>query len=532
MAKLPVLFDANGSLGASSASDAAFPAASDLLNHMDRLGIGRSVVWNVAGREDNVRFTNHWLQDQIDRTPGAVGRLIPSYNVSPTMIYERGAVEDLKRSMKEHRVTALRFTRGLTGFTLSQIETIVQEIAELRPVIFLGHDETDTRDILDFTERFSEVSLVMTEFGWSRYAYVFDLMRRRKNILIDTSWMHTWGAIELAVRHFGADRVLFGAGAKTNNGAGIAALARAEIEDRDRDLIAHGNLERLLRLSPQPPMKQDASCVNNRALWSRLVEGQRLGVDVVDAHVHLGPGGGYVLEEHGLTEQVDLAVRTMESLGIETMVASGMQALLGGDPLDGNRLMENCVLARTKKILGYFAFNPRFEKELSSHFDEYFSRNFFVGFKILCDYWRIPVTDPRFNVMWQYAQAHRLPILIHTWEGHLNSPAMLTPIVQTYPEAQFILAHSGGGNAGRREAETLAVENQNVSLEWCGSFHCSIPWEETLAKVGTHRVVFGTDAMAHGLAWELGRLLSLNISEEAMIPILGKNMRKILSLRR
>ena len=39
MVKLPVLFDANGSFGGSSASDAAFPAAGDLLNHMDRLGI-------------------------------------------------------------------------------------------------------------------------------------------------------------------------------------------------------------------------------------------------------------------------------------------------------------------------------------------------------------------------------------------------------------------------------------------------------------------------------------------------------------
>jgi hypothetical protein len=109
---------------------------------------------------------------------------------------------------------------------------------------------------------------------------------------------------------------------------------------------------------------------------------------------------------------------------------------------------------------------------------------------------------------------------------------MFKKVVQRYRNLQLLLGHSGGLDKGRREAEQLAREHRNVYLEWCGSFLSSIPWEETIAAVGRHRVVFGTDAMAHDMRWELGRLLSLNAPDSTLIPILGGNMRRILALRR
>jgi hypothetical protein len=37
---------------------------------------------------------------------------------------------------------------------------------------------------------------------------------------------------------------------------------------------------------------------------------------------------------------------------------------------------------------------------------------------------------------------------------------------------------------------------------------------------------------AHGIDWELGRLLSLDVADEVLVPILGANMRRILTRRR
>ena len=118
------------------------------------------------------------------------------------------------------------------------------------------------------------------------------------------------------------------------------------------------------------------------------------------------------------------------------------------------------------------------------------------------------------------------------WDGRWDSPAMLKEVVKEYPHAIFLLGHSGGGDAGRAEAEELAAGNDNVYLEWCGSFCSSVPWEKTLAKVGSDKVVYGSDAYAHGMAWELGRLLSLDLPDKGIRPILGANMRRILAMRR
>ncbi len=71
-----------------------------------------------------------------------------------------------------------------------------------------------------------------------------------------------------------------------------------------------------------------------------------------------------------------------------------------------------------------------------------------------------------------------------------------------------------------------------MCLEWCGTFCGNAPWEKTIREVGNDRLVFGSDAMGHDWAWELGRLLSLEVEEEVLRPILGANMRAILARKR
>jgi predicted TIM-barrel fold metal-dependent hydrolase len=113
---------------------------------------------------------------------------------------------------------------------------------------------------------------------------------------------------------------------------------------------------------------------------------------------------------------------------------------------------------------------------------------------------------------------------------------MLKEIVPRYPNAIFLLGHSG--NADRMDAETLAMESPNVYLEWCGSFLNPADWRETLDRLGNRRLVYGSDFISweaqwgHDPAWEMGRLLSLDVPDETIIPILGENMRKILAQRR
>jgi len=356
---------------------------------------------------------------------------------------------------------------------------------------------------------------------------MLDLLRRRENLCLEISFLHTQGGIERFARYFGAERVLFGTGYRSHQGASLAALAGADLTEADRGEIAHANLERLLGVAPLSAMSAAQPGRLSR-FWDRLLAGERLGCDVIDAHGHLGPLGSYVTEECDTAAQARQALSWMDRLGVSAMIVSGSQALFT-DPVEGNRALEETLAPHGERFRGYLAFNPSYAAELEPLIEDFFSRPFWAGLKLLCDYWGVPVTDPRFRPVWEYANAHRLPILIHSWGGSLDAPAMLREIVPAYPEAAFVLAHAGG--PARREAEDLAVDHPNVYLEWCGSFTRPDSWEQTLARVGPGRVVFGTDAILHNFHWELGRLLSQDFSEEDLTAILGANMRGLLARR-
>ena len=165
--------------------------------------------------------------------------------------------------------------------------------------------------------------------------------------------------------------------------------------------------------------------------------------------------------------------------------------------------------------------------------DELFAGGYFCGFKILPDYLDVDVADPGFIPCFRYADKHHMHILIHTWEGKCGTALQCAEVAKHYPNASFIFGHTGGGTEGRHQCEKIAQDPQyaNCYFEFCGSFTTPVRWEDSLEKIDYHRVVYGTDTIVHDIAWELGRLLSLDIPEEQIEVILGANMEKILARR-
>ncbi len=529
MKKGGLLFDVNAAFGKPAFGDTEFPTVADRLQEMDRLGIARALVWNLEAAQNHPLASNQKLLDAIAATPGATGRIFPALAFSDLLLYEHDGVAALIRQFNVQPCRALRFVAGVTRCTLMRAEPVIRALQKLKPFIVLDQDQASVSDVLEFTAVFPEVPVVLTRVMWTAQAAVFDLMRRRSNIMLDISWLHTFGAIEMAVRLFGAERVVFGMGGKAHNGAAVGALARANITEGQRRRIAFGNLDLLTGLESErlvPPAPRPAN-----TYWLRFLSGETLAADVVDAHGHLGPSGGYVLENQREERQMEATFRSMEALGIRTMIVSGLQALMG-DPVEGNELIERLLRPHAGRLMGYVVFNPFYADKLTPRFDDWFQGPVFRGFKILCSYWKVPVTDRRFDAMWRYADRHHLPVLSHTWDDEYSRPALFEDLVVRYPQVSFLLAHSGGGDAGRREAEELARGHPNVFLEWCGSFCSTIPWEDTLRRVSPRQVVFGSDAMAHSFDWELARLLSMDVPDAALRPILGGNMRRILARRK
>jgi len=526
-----ILFDANGPIGCGATAAPEYRTPADLLDRMDRLGIARALVWSVPARDHHPALGNQQLLADLDALPAAQrDRLVPSLVIASAMLYENHSTDELVELVRSNGTRALRVFPGTLRHRLRHLDPVLQRVQEYQPVIFVDVREVpEERDLLEFAQAYPQLPIVVLHGMWGHlYNYsLLDLVARCPNIHLDNSWQHTRGTLEQIVRDHGPERVVFGTGTRAQNGAAIAHLQHALLTDDQKDQIAHRNLERLLGLGPTRP----AAAGLTNPLWADFRAGKKPPVPIIDAHAHLGSEGLWAVPERDVAEQLPVVLQYLDRVGIETLIVSVLDALFT-DPLAGNRKLEQLAGGCGDRIHGYFVFNPFYEQELLPALEEFFARPFFVGLKTLCDYWGVPVTDPRFRRAYQYAHDRRLPILLHTWDGNLDSPAMLAPVVKEYPDATFLLGHSGGGDRGRREAEELARAHPNVVLEFCGSFCSRIPWEETIPRVPPGQIVFGTDGAQHDFAWELGRFLSIDLPPETLVPILGQNMRRILARRR
>lgn len=528
------LFDCNGHFGKSVAAKPEFPRIEDYIAHMERLGIGRSLLWNSRSRDQHPGDGNHELREIIKAQTGGRDRLKPAYAIDPSMIYECGALEELVDDFESGVVRALRIFPSTARFPPRQIAPILRKLDAFKPLVLCSVNELGaaSEGLAELAGEFREINFVITHSMWPFFATALNLMERHDNILLENSWLHVNGAIELVCRRFGATRLLFGLGHITHNGASAAALAEAEISESDRDLISHQNLERLLCLKDEGNEQTGkGATISGMQYYRRYMESKPLGVEIIDAHGHFQPTGLWMLENQRAEDQIPKALKDMDRAGISRVIVSGFQALFSNS-IAGNDALEKSLIDHCGRFSGYVVFHPCDHLELEKRLDDWFSRDFFVGFKVFSDYWRVPLTDPRHRKMWEYANRFHLPILMHTWEGPYNSPALLREIVPAHPNAHFILGHSGGGDRGRLEAEALAADHQNVHLEFCGSFTASRPFEETIRRVGSGQILFGSDAVVHSFGWELGRYLSMDLPEELLLPGLGANMRKILADRR
>jgi predicted TIM-barrel fold metal-dependent hydrolase len=228
-------FSADGAVGCGLRNTPDFRTLAELLKHLDRLGVSRSLVYSVQARDQHPATGNRALLAEIESTDPKWKRLVPALVIAPNMSYERGTKEELFHIMEEGGVRALRAFPGSLGYKLHHLDPLLAQLAPFQPALFLEIREVqDDREISGLAERFPELPIVCVGAMWPQIFNfsLLDLMRRRFNIYTDTSWMHT-PTIESFVEQFGAERVLFALGMRCHAGASMAGLAYASLSDAD-----------------------------------------------------------------------------------------------------------------------------------------------------------------------------------------------------------------------------------------------------------------------------------------------------------
>jgi predicted TIM-barrel fold metal-dependent hydrolase len=175
------------------------------------------------------------------------------------------------------------------------------------------------------------------------------------------------------------------------------------------------------------------------------------------------------------------------------------------------------------RLFGFYWVNPK----RSSILDEVSRalKHGFVGLKFrpeTDDYslFNISLLDPILS----YACRMRMPIYIHCSGYGVSHPNALKHICSMYPELKVIVGHMAQGSV---DAIKVAEDFDNVFLE-TSTYRGFKVIEYAVNRVGSDRVLFGSDYPYSNIQMEISKIMNLKISWDDKLKIMGLNSLSLL----
>ena len=241
---------------------------------------------------------------------------------------------------------------------------------------------------------------------------------------------------------------------------------------------------------------------------------------IVDGHIHatywsrerfLGRGVGF-----------DELEQCLEECGIDG-------AVLTSTDLRRNLDVLNFIKGPTRKHYWFFPWiNPRERSDLA-FLEKHLAGIHGIKLHPSCD--RVRVTDPLTKPILEFAEAHRLPVMIHCgrWQ-EMSSYAFALEVAALYPQVRFILSHMGGDTPELEMATIAGIEKGELDNVYLGLEGVREYWavQEAIDRLGAEHVIFGSDyPLGHPKIY-LGLVEALKIDDSQRSLIIGGNILRLL----
>ena len=246
---------------------------------------------------------------------------------------------------------------------------------------------------------------------------------------------------------------------------------------------------------------------------------------VIDMHTHMGLEYCLYYENH----DADGMVRYMDEVGVEFVVSSPVEDLMDGS--SKREQIRDAMRRFPGRIYGYYCVNPLLGFSPEGIRAEFEAHRGYVGLKFLPDYHRTALSDEIYRPAFEYADAHHMLVLSHTWGVSMNGESCnsafeVEKVLQRYPNITFLMGHSCQGQVDL--AIDLAVRYPNAYLDLCDTSRLNGVIEKMVRCAGAEKVVFGTDVPMQGFCFQLGCVLGARIGDDEKCLILRENAIRIL----
>ena len=247
-------FDCNVSIGRwKHPRPGGFETATELSNVLDYLQVERAIVYQAQAQETHAPYGNALLLDEIRGSD----RLLPSWIIFPHHTGEMPEPDVLINQMLMRGVRVARMLPGTKGGHRFSLEPwsagpLLEELEHHRlptliDFMFFRRDDPDWKLLYDLCLHYPRLPLIMT--GWSGLASrsFFALCKVCPNLYLETSNYSLYRGLEAFCQKVGPKQLIYGSGMpKVAPGVPMTTVTYAFIPDKEKALIASGNLERLL----------------------------------------------------------------------------------------------------------------------------------------------------------------------------------------------------------------------------------------------------------------------------------------------
>jgi len=227
-----------------------------LIRFADRLDIERLIL--SQGYSADRHPTPQQLREENDRVLRALrrfpDRVYGSVYLSPA--YPEFSLQEFDRCVRDGPMVSIGELEADKRCNVPEMDPIVEKASAMKvPVLqhtWLKADgnepgESSPYDLVELAERYPQVQFICAHTGgdWERGIRI---IRATKNVSAEMAGFDpTAGALEMAVRELGAERVVYGSDVGGRSfGSQLAKVMGADIPESSKELILGGNLRRML----------------------------------------------------------------------------------------------------------------------------------------------------------------------------------------------------------------------------------------------------------------------------------------------
>ena len=247
---------------------------------------------------------------------------------------------------------------------------------------------------------------------------------------------------------------------------------------------------------------------------------------VIDLHAHAGRWGSV-----GVDDDPDRYVEIMDEAGIDRTC---INCIFYGDATMGNDTVARFIDRYPDRFVGVAFVTPHYPEEAIPELERAYDSLGFKMLKVYPPYALIPLTDPKWAPIFEWCDARSAVVMSHSDLGmpgdHLHRPRLFAEVARMYTNVSWVLGHAGNLEAGRVEAVEAAKHAPNIYLETATSWGGNGAIEFLVEGAGQDRVLFGSDMPLMDARYQIGRVATSAISDEAKHAVLGGNAARLLGL--